>query len=247
MDSSDKQIMIESLSDEKKTSSQKTYLYYHKLVRNDDHCPICRRFYISIHTNKKDAISQASEDIDDSTDVLYLEKYGDVWIDEWVRRRNGDQYKVFEIELNKTYKFFTSDYSYSEDGKNIEKDMKKLSIENSSIQYVLLHVDINKSEWCPYNIKYSVSFHNTLDDACEKVSDFCDKSNIEELKKLQPVWIPEWIEDLNNCTINTTDKDMAKIKQTGNGDYYQIIKMEYDKQIYLNEYCKYVQPDVWFD
>jgi len=32
----------------------------------------------------------------------------------------------------------------------------------------------------------------------------------------------------------------------GNGNHYQIIKFELGKELYLNEFCKEVHPDMWY-
>jgi len=48
---------------------------FHLVIRNDNHCPPCRYWYL---TTTKDDKPQT----------------GDVtWIDEWPRRRNGDKYQ----------------------------------------------------------------------------------------------------------------------------------------------------------
>lgn len=210
---------------------EKTYIYTHKRVRNDDHCPICRMSYISLHETLEEAYDRAARAIDElMTDTReYLLKHEmPVWIDEWERRRNGDQYYIFKVmenvvyDVNDTYE--KNEFEYGENGE---------------IQYMCLHTRVRKNEWCPDNIKFEVSFHRTLESAHNKCSNMIEydrecneweydgdeyERNTDIIKKLEPLWI-----ELNDSE----------------GDHYQIIKIKYNTRICLNKYCDKIQPDVW--
>jgi hypothetical protein len=224
------------------------YLYFNKMVRNDWHCPECRKYYISIHKSIDDACIMASkeircddEDEDKSKYINKLKRGKSVWIDEWVRRSNGDLYQILKITPNQKYDLHDPDDFDDVDLQRID-DKKN----DSKIQCLLLHINIDKSEWCPDNINYYISFHNTIDDACDERLHCLSTSE----DKMKSIWINKTIasaasaasaasvggkDDMFN---SSKDKDSA-------GDYYQIIKLEYDKLICLNDYCAYVQPEVW--
>ncbi len=71
-------------------------MLFHKRVRNDDHCPICRIFTVSFHSTEA-----VDEDINEHKETLLKAK--SLWIDEWVRRSNGDKYDVLPLSHEETY------------------------------------------------------------------------------------------------------------------------------------------------
>jgi hypothetical protein len=76
------------------------------MVRNDDHCPICRRYYVSIHKTLEETYEEIVKCMTDEFKSEQLEdlKQGkSLWVDEWVRRRNGDSYQILKIIPEKIY------------------------------------------------------------------------------------------------------------------------------------------------
>lgn len=124
---------------------------FHLVIRNDDHCPICRRWYL---TTTKDDKPQT----------------GDVtWIDEWVRRRNGDKYQTINIIPDKQY------------------DLSEWKLEsnpelNINASHLLLKIRVDKNEYCPDNIKYYVSFYKTSDDAYRGATKYLENTELSKLK-----------------------------------------------------------------
>lgn len=156
----------------------KMFILLHKVVRNDEPCPTCRRYYISCHETKDDAYKLASERIDEKKDLLELKKDGFVWIDEWVRRGNGDVFRVFPTILNHTYVLS-------------EPIITDPSEPNQICKYMLLKITIDKHEWCPENTIYHISFHDTVQDAFTLSITYC-KSLLhfeEDLIAHKPIWI----------------------------------------------------------
>lgn len=101
------------------------------------------------------------------------------------------------------------------------------------MQYIFLHIKVDKHKWCPYNIQYAFSFHKTLTEAINRGSKFLGKDYEKKkinLQFMQSVWI-----DNKNYE-----------SKSGNGDHYQIIKLYYDKHILLNKFCLQVQSKFWF-
>lgn len=190
------------------------YIFFHKRIRNDDHCPLCRRYYISIHENLEPVYTETSEYF---TNEVFdnLKKGKVVWVDEWVRRRNGDKYQIFKVIPEKTYDLHQ--WNHADEINNEHK-----------VQHMFLHVNLNKSKWCPDNINYTISFHKTLEEACIKGARFLDSiADMESLKTLQPIWQAN---DSNG---------------QGSGDHYQIIPLECGKRLCLNDYCAHAQPQSW--
>ena len=132
------------------------YMNFHLQVRNDNHCPTCRQFFITLNDTLDDADrnSGCSESLRDGQSV---------WVDEWVRRRNGDLYQIIKVVPNELYDLSDNDMRNNLDNTNF------------SNQYMFLHIKIRKNRCCPDNIKFYISFHETL--------------NEDELKMLEPVWI----------------------------------------------------------
>jgi hypothetical protein len=135
---------------------------FHKRVRNDEHCPTCRMYYLSFHDTVKSAVSDLCGKMDDIVEAENnveerLLKGSSVWIDEWVRRRNGDWYQVATITSNVNYEVAYGFLS------GLTQDNKI----NTNIRYMRLQTKINKKEWCPDNIQFFVEFFASKDE-CEK-------------------------------------------------------------------------------
>lgn len=193
------------------------YMVYHLQIRNDFNCPTCRQPKVFFYNTLEEAYNKACGYIDniDDFDRKMLKEGSSIWIDEWVRRNNGDKYQIIKITTDKKYELLKH---YEED---LDEEIDSEIIEENTIKYMLLHIKVKTSKWCPNNIKYFVSFHFELETACDFV-DIGDKKNI--LKNFEPVWINKNKIDAGLCSKG--------------GDYFQIIELESDKKINLNKCCE---------
>lgn len=131
----------------------------HIQVRNDDHCPVCRIYTITVETDKKVLLQKFEKqilDYGDEQDASTLRKHGNVWIDEWVRRRNGDFFSITPIEAD-AYMFL-----------DIDTEDKKILQTQTHCRLGLLHVEIDDSLFCPNNIKFYLSCHLTFTDLLQQ-------------------------------------------------------------------------------
>jgi len=221
-----------------------SYVYIHKQVRNDWHCPTCRIYYISLYKTKdealKDALKEVSSEIKNKDDIESLKSGEPIWIDEWARRSNGDAYQIFFLISNTIYDINCFDMD------NIDDDDSKKITTIQEIKYMFINVILKKDKFCPDNIKFKISIHTNVDDvvniAIRKIkSDYHDeyKNNFSRktiktryktyyklLKKLESVWVS----DLDN---------------EENGNFYRIIELNKDKKIKLNDYCSKIQEKNW--
>jgi hypothetical protein len=107
------------------------FALFHVQVRNDDHCPSCRRFYVSFSDTP-------DQNLDNFT-----------WEDEWVRRRNGDGYISKRIKCRQKYDL--NDLSLLE---------KQYNNFRSTLlpKYMVIQIHVLRQEWCPENIQFYVTF-----------------------------------------------------------------------------------------
>ncbi len=138
------------------------YLLAHKCVRNDEHCPNCRKYYISIHDTFDDIKNYVKYKIKSSKNrkKLYINK--ELWIDEWIRRANGDLYTIVKISPNKIYNLHDPT-----DSINNGNDIYDY---NLHFTHIFLHVNINNNNECPRNINYKISFHTSYDMAFKNIN-----------------------------------------------------------------------------
>jgi hypothetical protein len=136
------------------------YMAFHKRVRNDYHCPDCRTFFISFHPTVEEAVEaldlkEGAQSDDEDENAIHkdmLIRGESVWIDEWVRRRNGDLYQVLSLN-SETYNLY------------------ELPDEDTEIpdvffpMYFVLHVDLDSRQWCPDNICFSLTCYETFEQA----------------------------------------------------------------------------------
>lgn len=47
-----------------------TFVYLHEKIRNDEHCPICRQYYISLHISMEDAYKYCSVDLSNNDELI---------------------------------------------------------------------------------------------------------------------------------------------------------------------------------
>src|SRR5437762_10716938 len=166
-----KETKFSECEDEKQGSSHKIYesesksikyMFFHSVIRNDDHCPICRRYYISLHSTMNDALAFSSVSLEDESDICALKTNKPVWVDEWVRRNNVDKYQIIELVKNKIYNL----RNYNIDsGESNDSDNNDTRYSLGGFNYMLLHIHINKENWCPDNINFKISFYETAIDA----------------------------------------------------------------------------------
>lgn len=200
------------------------YLHYHLQIRNDYHCPRCRQPFITMLNSSDNPLF--------TPDFLTSEPE---WIDEWVRRRNGDLYqylkvipgKIYDLSKNNIANDSCSDTHIDYDNTMNNDEIINGCIDdeaNDTIKYMFLHVRVRSREWCPDNIKYYISFYRTLKAVCIAAKDmkYID-DRIIELKNFNKIWINK------NKTDGNIDPD--------GGDFYQIIKLEHNKELNLNECC----------
>jgi hypothetical protein len=178
-----------------------------------------------------------------------------IWIDEWIRRGNGDEYQVIKVMTNKIYNLNHNletninneepvhqevDPNQSENlnlNLNLNQSENQNLNQSEKIEYLLLRIRINKKKWCPDNIKYYISFHTTLKNACLEAQlqiQHVDKKNHcrKKLVNLEPIWIKN-----NSISIeceNVTDNLI-------NCHFYKIIKLEENKEINLSTFFKFQQ------
>ncbi len=191
-------------------------------VRNDDHCPICRVPFVSFHSSFDNAYSKLLSDLDPENkdferNKIKLAKGKSIWIDEWVRRSNGDRYQI--IELSSSVKYNLND---------LDTGCLKSDISNKNIKYMLLRIKIRTQLDCPNNVRYYVSFYETIDQIYSEtlLSKFPQIENyVSFLTNLEPVWI-----NLNS------DLNLDKIDPSG-GDFFQIIEIDSVTGDSLNKYC----------
>jgi hypothetical protein len=196
-------------------------LYYNKCVRNDHHCPECRKYFISIHKTKEEACNAALKEMslleqDDEgkkTEEKYktiLEKGEVIWIDEWVRRSNGDIFQVFKI-------IPTMEYKTKGDNINVKCKLNN----DGEIKYLVLNIYVDKNKDCPNDILFYISFHCDIKSACDYGLEIINEnkdnneSNGEKLMLLKPLCFG--------------DKDLY--------NYIRIVELEYNKEYKLNDFC----------
>jgi hypothetical protein len=62
------------------------FLYLHKCVHNDYHCPICRTYDLTLYNSMDIDNVKLKCDLPIKEGSYFATK----WVDEWVRRGNGD-------------------------------------------------------------------------------------------------------------------------------------------------------------
>jgi hypothetical protein len=221
-----------------------SYLFFHKMIRNDEHCPLCRRYYVSFHTTLNEVYDNAILNIEDinKEDSINLKNGNSIWIDEWVRRRNGDLYKIMKIQPNIILNL----------NDNLDNTMDS-KIECNNTNFMVLQITVNKLVDCPNNIIFKISFHNNIEEAFTTILkiiididddnynyyyDDDDDNNINnkinlgdddiaQLKNLKPIW---------------KNSDLTNKKK---GYHFQIIDINKSKSVFLNEECPQIQQNIW--
>lgn len=132
----------------------------HQRFRNEEHCPTCRVWYIAAFPSMDSALQGTFPDDPDLAETLRNNRT--VWIDEWIRRRNGDRYTLIPFILDQEVKLpvFLHD--------NLESC---ISLPDKLWLKVLFH--IRKDLSCPENIKYRITFHEGS--GCEVIGEKRDE------------------------------------------------------------------------
>ncbi len=222
------------------------YVLFHLQVRNDYHCPNCKQPIILCDDTVQNIFERAMAYIDkelESRDVDLLKDGYSIWIDEWVRRRNGDKYQIFKIKLNREY-----------DLRNLSRDLgNSLNNDNTDqhnlARYLLLHVRVRKLDDCPDNIIYYISFHKDLESA---YGDVCNKTKIiyrihdGNMDKLLTEDSKNTLMNLEELWINLDDSIPDHEIDPEGGDYFQIIRLKQDEIINLNQCCSKLKG-LWSD
>ncbi len=151
---------------------------------------------------------------------------GTLWVDEWVRKSNGDRYTIQPIKLNKKYNLSIFETEYDYDYESKPELYKQPNV-------FLLKVVINKLEWCPDNIKIFTTFllkEDVEDRVYYELQDSDDfdfnNMNIELLLKN------------NEVLISYTEKEEYI--------YYKIVELNFNNDIMetdIHSLCKYINPE----
>ena len=130
------------------------FAYLHQRIRNDEHCPLCRQYFLKIFNDENSVTNTTKYNTIDNDNYFYTE-----WQDEWVRRRNGDQYTLQPITLNKIYDLnnFENECDFNRHTPFNLKIHKKAN-------YLKIKIIIDKTEYCPNNILYFLTFFENNDE-----------------------------------------------------------------------------------
>lgn len=223
---------------------KKTYMSFHSRIRNDEH-PDCRKYHISFHSSLKEAVNRTMNENDDSDidDDNYIKKRKyplkkshrerlenglDVWINEWIRRCNGDRYKVFTLSEDETYDVTESSPFYyinsddDDDSDDSDNDSNECNDMGINLQYMLFHVYVDDSMQCPSDIKYEISFYKTLSKAYEILNKYLYYLDQKLVKQ-----------DDNNLPQIFVKSEYHR-SDSASGDYYQIILLKYNERMCLD-------------
>jgi hypothetical protein len=187
-----------------------SYILFHYQIRNDYHCPSCRQPTVYVCESIEEACNKFKQfNIESERNLEILRNGEPIWIDEWERRRNGDLYQIVKI---------IPDITYIPNLNNLNEHDSILEKDQNMVKYMLLHIVVDPSEWCPYNIKYYMSFHETLELTQKEmmrkssVNDCLDESNFDS------IWI-------------NSEKGKG-------GNYFQIFDLDTNRKINLFESYK---------
>jgi hypothetical protein len=212
------------------------FLCHNLCIRNDDHCPNCRKYFVSIHKTKEEALTKTKKNLmvnsnyhDSKFDELCLNS--SCWIDEWKRRRNGDLYNVVNIDPEKQIDL----PGYFDNVDEIEDDY-----DDADIKYMLLSVQIRNLKICPSNIKFAITFyekkHQIFNINLWKITTETQRNLLSNYER---IWIPtnENTENEMNDEDDSDDiSELDEIDKIVDGTFYQIIKLEFNKTICLHDY-----------
>jgi hypothetical protein len=140
------------------------HAYLHKRVRNDEHCPNCRKYYLTVCETQQHCFKHPELTLTSNT----------VWEDEWVRRRNGDRYSYQPIVSGLEYDLISFE--------DTECEQEKYEY----IQFILICKTVDTRLYCPDNIKYSVWFFDERVRLSHKIiPNKADRMKLYEEKELK--------------------------------------------------------------
>lgn len=212
------------------------YVYVHKCVRNDNHCPTCRMHYVSVHANESVALEKMPEDQQFVNEP--------VWVDEWVRRSNGDRYQVFQSRVGGNYDLAEHDVNDSFSG-------LYQSGEICCVSYMLVNIKIDKDKWCPNNITFNIEFFETFKNAFTKM--------IERFK-LEVEYDDEDLSDNedDNYDDGTNEENIGNIYDENKNtkicvrkrskkifNFFKIVKLEDNTEYCINEMFSQLSTEKW--
>lgn len=211
-----------------------THVLIHMRVRNDDHCPRCRRYYVSFHTSWDNAYKTAIDDIDEDhedepekTDKIKKElQESCCWIDEWVRRSNGDLYQIRPVLSGMQWNLSVTDIqNYSVN-----------TIIGKAPSYMGVYIKVDKSLDCPDNIQFSIVLNSSFEKANE-----CTLG----MRELYEGKHDEDDIEAHNALSLQLDKEKWIEDSDGVGHSFHVISIERNRGLGLNSFCAQIQPKNW--
>jgi len=202
------------------------FLLIHARIRNDDHCPICRRYYVSFHATWDAAYHSALKQMkleyqENEKDMEALRKNSYVWIDEWVRRSNGDSYRILSI-----------DQKLSHDAQPFVSNVSEAP------GFFGLCIRIRPEDECPNNIQFRMHLAPSVSscvtemvkyDRDDMVETVLGPGEIKELEGQRAVWI----------------KLSSKLCSSPTFYHLQVVPIEPDHVMELNSLCPHIQHNAW--
>ena len=193
------------------------FVLLHFRIRNDYSCPDCRTYFLSFHSTRKDALEYAKTINLEDEELQELTATGSLWVDEWVRRRNGDSYCIYKLKCEDVWDMLEQN--------QIPKSTNTEMIDSDTdipIKYMSAQLTIDNDSYCPYNIHWEIGFHASIHTARE----YLLKKNDEEYK--------EEVED--NNVRDKLDK-LEAVYDEPKGTFRQIVDLELSKVLKLNTLC----------
>lgn len=149
-----------------------------------------------------------------------------VWIDEWIRRSNGDRYQILPIIPNKI-----NNLKRIVDVADIGKKCSE------KIKYVLVNIDFDKEADCIDDIDIYVSFHENAENALDVArSDNLSDRLLTVLETMKPVLRKRSKKRgaFYQICLEEIKKESGLYLKTGD-------------KICLNKMCKHLRQDLWYE
>lgn len=177
------------------------YGLFHLKIRNDQEPS--RVPYVSIFESFEDAYKAVPVR---QNNFNILKQGSSIWIDEWIRKRNGDDYKIVKLFCGmEYYDFNLTNKSLIYKSEEYEKDLSyQENVVENIVEHILIIIKIEDEDIddIGHEIKYWLYFENNLDKILEITTE-----TVENLKK--GVWKHEKLfykllntKDVKNHEIN---------------------------------------------
>jgi hypothetical protein len=218
----------------------------HVCVRNDDHCPVCKRYTVRFFPDWGAAYAAAKEligDDDKEEELGILKGASRCWIDEWVRRRNGDSYLICPVADGTRWAL--DDVGSVTTG---DKPSEPLVCVNEA-KYLGLSIRVERQVYCPENLRYRVTLHHTAEAAAQSLREAYQAATYD--------WRTEDEEerhDEDEAGHSATEKRLAELESLWLADaekgvcfHLQVVPIsrEAGAEMKLHEYCPQIQPEAW--